>query len=128
MQSDATTALAILGLALLLDFVAGEYPATLHPVVWIGTAIAAGLRLAPTRGWWRQFIFGALLTFLIVALKRFLANEWDRSRAQKRGGGKIHLPLDTSTAETRYQIEPAAEPDKTYERRWALTQLCGSEG
>ncbi len=66
---------------------------------------------------------GRFRTFLIVALKRFLANEWDRSRAQKRGGGKIHLPLDTSTAETRYQIEPAAEPDKTYERRWALTLL-----
>jgi RNA polymerase sigma-70 factor (ECF subfamily) len=58
-----------------------------------------------------------------VALKRFLTNEWDRVRAQKRGGDKIHLSLDTSTGESRYQIEPAAEPDKTYERRWALTLL-----
>ena len=31
---------------------------------------------------------GRFRTFLRMALKRFLANEWDRVRAQKRGGGK----------------------------------------
>ncbi len=68
---------------------------------------------------------GRFRTFLLVALKRFLANEWDRARAQKRGGGQVHLSLDTSTAETRYQIEPAAElsADGIYDRRWALTLL-----
>ncbi len=68
---------------------------------------------------------GRFRTFLLVALKRFLANEWDRSRAQKRGGGHVHLSLDTSTAETRYQTEPARDlpPDRIYERRWALTLL-----
>jgi RNA polymerase sigma-70 factor (ECF subfamily) len=68
---------------------------------------------------------GRFRTFLIVALKRFLANEWDRVRAQKRGGGQPLLSLDTELAEQRYRIEPAeqATADKIYERRWALTLL-----
>jgi len=68
---------------------------------------------------------GRFRTFLIVALKRFMANEWDRARALKRGGGETTLPLDTSLAESRYQMEPAADanPDRVYDRRWALTLL-----
>jgi RNA polymerase sigma factor (sigma-70 family) len=68
---------------------------------------------------------GRFRTFLIVALKRFLANEWDKARAQKRGGGQKMLSLDTAAAEARYQIEPAAtlNADLIYERRWALTLL-----
>jgi RNA polymerase sigma-70 factor (ECF subfamily) len=68
---------------------------------------------------------GRFRTFLLVALKRFLANEWDRLRAQKRGGGRTHVPLDTDLAERRYQVEPEAgvSADKVYERRWALTLL-----
>ena len=68
---------------------------------------------------------GRFRTFLIVALKRFLANEWDRVRAQKRGGGQPPLSLDTDLAEERYQIEPVegATADRIFERRWALTLL-----
>jgi RNA polymerase sigma-70 factor (ECF subfamily) len=68
---------------------------------------------------------GRFRTFLLVALKRFLANECDRARAQKRGGGHSHFSLDTSVAETRYGLEPsqAAEPERIYDRRWALTLL-----
>lgn len=68
---------------------------------------------------------GRFRTFLIVAVKRFMANEWDRARALKRGGGAVPIPLDTSVAETRYQMEPVAESnaDTVYERRWALTLL-----
>jgi RNA polymerase sigma-70 factor (ECF subfamily) len=68
---------------------------------------------------------GRFRTFLIVALKRFLANEWDRARAPKRGAGHIPLSLDASAAETRYRVEPAdtLSADRIYERRWALTLL-----
>jgi len=68
---------------------------------------------------------GRFRTFLIVALKRFLANEWDRLRAQKRGGGQPLLSLDTELAEQRYRVEPveSATADRIYERRWALTLL-----
>lgn len=66
MPTDVPTALTILALALLWDGLAGEYPAVVHPVVWIGQAVAAGLRFAPGSGWWRQLLFGTVLTVLIV--------------------------------------------------------------
>jgi DNA-directed RNA polymerase specialized sigma24 family protein len=68
---------------------------------------------------------GKFRTFLLVALKRFLANEWHRTRSQKRGGAAVHLPLQGHTAETRYIAEPVEHltAEKLYERRWALTLL-----
>ena len=68
---------------------------------------------------------GRFRTFLVMAMKRFLANEWDRRNAAKRGGGSIPLSLDTEFAEERYRIEPtsALPADHLYERRWALTLL-----
>ncbi|MEO7319995.1 MAG: sigma factor [Chthoniobacteraceae bacterium] len=68
---------------------------------------------------------GKFRTFLIMAMKRFLANEWDRARAAKRGGGVACVPLDAESAEARSEREPAAAAgaDVLYERRWALTVL-----
>jgi RNA polymerase sigma factor (sigma-70 family) len=68
---------------------------------------------------------GRFRSFLLIALKRFLANEWDRARAAKRGGGRTILSLDCDSAESRYRIEPAHDltPDKVYERRWAQALL-----
>ncbi len=68
---------------------------------------------------------GRFRTFLVVALKRFLANEWDRVHREKRGGHAPHFSLDTQVAEARYQSEPAPglPADRIYERRWALTLL-----
>ncbi|MEK7676684.1 MAG: ECF-type sigma factor [Verrucomicrobiota bacterium] len=66
---------------------------------------------------------GRFRTFLLVALDRFLANEWDRARAQKRGGGCAVVPLDTTLAERLYaeQSVPESPLEREYERRWALT-------
>ena len=68
---------------------------------------------------------GRFRTFLLTAMSRFLADEWDKLRAQKRGGGVTHVPLQLDTAETRYGHEPADEltSEQSYERRWALTLL-----
>ena len=68
---------------------------------------------------------GRFRSFLLIALKRFLANEWDKAKAQKRGGFQTHISLDTDLAERKFQTEFAAEisPDLAYERRWALTLL-----
>ncbi|HVM47691.1 MAG TPA: RNA polymerase sigma factor [Candidatus Acidoferrum sp.] len=68
---------------------------------------------------------GRFRTFLLSAMNHFLANEWDKARAQKRGGGVALLPLQFDTAETRYVLEPAdpVTPEQTFERRWALTLL-----
>ncbi len=68
---------------------------------------------------------GRFRSFLLLALKRFLANEWDKARTLKRGGIQTTISLDSLTAEQRYALEPA-EPltaDKLFERRWALTLL-----
>lgn len=68
---------------------------------------------------------GRFRTFLLTAMSRFLSNEWDKARAQKRGGGVAHVPIQLDTAETRYGHEPAdsCTPEQCYERRWALTLL-----
>lgn len=68
---------------------------------------------------------GRFRTFLRVALKRFLANEWDRAHRLKRGGGQPPLPLDTALAENRYQAErgDGLPADRLYERRWAMALL-----
>jgi RNA polymerase sigma-70 factor (ECF subfamily) len=68
---------------------------------------------------------GRFRTFLLTAMSHFLADEWDRLRAQKRGGGQRVLPLMVETAETRFQLEPPdpLTPEKIYERRWAETLL-----
>jgi RNA polymerase sigma-70 factor (ECF subfamily) len=68
---------------------------------------------------------GKFRAFLLVAVKRFLANEWDRANCQKRGGGVVLFSLDWQDADTRYQIDPpdAVSPDKLYDRAWAITVL-----
>ncbi len=67
---------------------------------------------------------GRLRSFLIVALKAFMANEWDRACAQCRGGGREHERIDTVFAESRLAADRhALAPDETYDRQWALTLL-----
>jgi DNA-directed RNA polymerase specialized sigma24 family protein len=68
---------------------------------------------------------GKFRCFLLAALKHFLADERDKARAQKRGGGQTLVSLDDSTGEERYRLEPvdAMDADKLFERRWALTLL-----
>jgi RNA polymerase sigma factor (sigma-70 family) len=68
---------------------------------------------------------GRFRGFLLAALNHFVANEWDRARARKRGGGKAAISLDAESAESRYKLEPAdtLTAERIYERRWALTLL-----
>ncbi len=68
---------------------------------------------------------GKFRSFLLAALKHFLADEWDKTQTVKRGGGKPLVSLDDESAESRYRLEPSHEitPDKIYDRRWALTLL-----
>ena len=49
---------------------------------------------------------GRFRNFLLTAVKRFLVNEWDKSQALKRGGGRTVISMDSLEAETRYSIEP----------------------
>ncbi len=68
---------------------------------------------------------GRFRSFLLASLKHFVMNQWDRQRAQKRGGGKLVLSIDFREADGRYRHEPKHEntPDRVYEKQWALTLL-----
>ncbi|OWK37850.1 hypothetical protein [Fimbriiglobus ruber] len=72
---------------------------------------------APARGRFRSF--------LLAAMQNFLANEWDRETAQKRGGGRAVVSLDVAAGESKLGVEPAHEltPEKLFDRAWALQLL-----
>jgi RNA polymerase sigma factor (sigma-70 family) len=71
---------------------------------------------------------GKFRSYLLTAMKNFLASEWKQSRAQKRGGGSPMLSLDWVVAEQRFDLEPAtlATPDKLFEQQWAVAVLAGA--
>jgi len=68
---------------------------------------------------------GKFRSFLLTSLKNFLADEYDRTEAQKRGGKIKVLSLDIDDGETRYSREPVdnLSPEKIFERYWAQTVL-----
>jgi len=68
---------------------------------------------------------GRFRTFLMVVLKRYLANEWHRGQAAKRGGGLEPVPLDTQLAERLYGGSGAHSltPEQLFDKRWALTLI-----
>jgi len=69
---------------------------------------------------------GRFRSFLLMALKRFLAKEWDKARTLKRGGQVRFVSLQFDTAETRYRQEPAdlRTPEQVFEQHWALVLLA----
>jgi RNA polymerase sigma factor (sigma-70 family) len=64
---------------------------------------------------------GRFRSFLLSSLNHFLAHEWEKVRAQKRGGRCEVLSLDLALAEERYDLEPAdtSSPDKLFDKHWA---------
>lgn len=68
---------------------------------------------------------GKFRSFLLASLKHFLADQWDRAQAKKRGGGRTVIALDSLDAEARYRLEPAdgLTPEKLFEKQWALALL-----
>ncbi len=72
----------------------------------------------PERGRFRSWLLGAV--------KHFLANEWHRARARKRGGGVTFLELDALDPEARYALAPAVsvDPDAGFDREWARESVA----
>jgi RNA polymerase sigma-70 factor (ECF subfamily) len=68
---------------------------------------------------------GKFRTFLLASLRNFLADEWDRAQALKRGGNKHVLPFEIADAETRYTSETSADlsAERQFEKSWVLTVL-----
>jgi RNA polymerase sigma factor (sigma-70 family) len=69
---------------------------------------------------------GKFRTFLLVSFTHFLANEFDRASALKRGGGKTVVSLDTLSDEQVRQFEssPDAQPGMAFDRHWAASILA----
>src|SRR6266852_715686 len=67
---------------------------------------------------------GRFRSFLLNSCKYFVADQGDRERAQKRGGGAI-LPFEVASGEERYRFEPLDNetPERIFERRWAVMLL-----
>jgi len=66
---------------------------------------------------------GRFRSFLLTSLQNFLAHDWERGRAAKRGGGRTLLSWDALSGESRYALEPALDltPEKIFEQRCAAT-------
>jgi len=69
---------------------------------------------------------GKFRSFLLVSLKNFLADEWGRAKAQKRGGRIKVYSLDMDDGDTRYGWEPVDDlsAEKLFERSWARAVLA----
>ncbi|HVS13006.1 MAG TPA: sigma-70 family RNA polymerase sigma factor [Thermoanaerobaculia bacterium] len=78
-------------------------------------------RMDPERGRFRSF--------LLAALRNYLAKQRVRAKTQKRGSGEqplsLDLDFDADDADRRWVREPASEasPEQDFERRWAITLL-----
>jgi RNA polymerase sigma factor (sigma-70 family) len=73
---------------------------------------------------------GRFRSFLLASLKHFMVNEYQRTRAAKRGGGVAPLSIDVAAAEGRYALEPldSLDPERLFERRWAQALLRQAQG
>jgi len=68
---------------------------------------------------------GKFRSFLLIALKRFMANTWDRTKRPAPAEGVESLSINEEDTETRYLAEEVDNlpPEKAYERQWAMTLL-----
>ena len=68
---------------------------------------------------------GRFRDFLRTSLMNFARDEWDKARAQKRGGGTIPTPLESPTESGTRELPIIAEgsPDQDFDRAWAVQLL-----
>ena len=69
---------------------------------------------------------GRFRAFLRTTVDRFLCTQWERSQAQKRGGGAVMVTWDAQSAEDRFRLEPThdSSPEKLFDRNWASALLA----
>jgi adenosylcobinamide-phosphate synthase len=129
-----TTHFAILGAALFVDWTLGEWPAVLHPVVWMGKTIALFERAAPEAGPRKQLAFGALMALAVPALFA-VASFFVLARAHSYPAVEFvaSVVLLKSTfalralAAAARKVERALRDDRIDEARSGLRSLCSRD-
>jgi len=71
---------------------------------------------------------GRFRSYLLGAMKHFLANEWHRAQTQKRGGQVQIIEWDALDPEGRYAgaSEQSDNPEHLFDREWALETIAGA--
>jgi len=72
---------------------------------------------------------GRFRTFLLTAVRHFLANQAEHDRAAKRGGGHVPLPIEPASPDDRQAFASPVcteTPETIFEERWAFTVLDAS--
>ncbi|MHC4704775.1 MAG: RNA polymerase sigma factor, partial [Planctomycetota bacterium] len=71
---------------------------------------------------------GRFRSYLLGAMKHFLANQWDRAKTQKRGGRVRFIEFDALEPEARYAgaSQPSDNPEYIFDREWALETVAGA--
>ena len=71
---------------------------------------------------------GRFRSYLLGAMKHFLANEWHRAQTQKRGGQVQIIEWDALDPEGRYAgaSEDSENPEHLFDREWALETIAGA--
>jgi RNA polymerase sigma factor (sigma-70 family) len=71
---------------------------------------------------------GLFRSYLLGAMKHFLANEWHRVQAQKRGGQVRFIEWDALDPEARYAgaSQQSDNPEQLFDREWALEITAGA--
>ena len=68
---------------------------------------------------------GKFRSFLLASMNHFLANEWDKAKAHKRGGRVQFISIEWTAEDPLHRLDVSTDisPEKIYERQWALTLL-----
>ena len=71
---------------------------------------------------------GRFRSYLLGAMKHFLANEWHRAQTQKRGGQVQFIEWDALDPEARYAgaSKQSDNPEHLFDREWALETIAGA--
>ncbi len=71
---------------------------------------------------------GRFRSYLLGAMKHFLANEWHRAQTQKRGGRVQFIEWDALNPESRYAgvSKHSDNPEHLFDREWALESIAGA--
>jgi RNA polymerase sigma factor (sigma-70 family) len=71
---------------------------------------------------------GRFRSYLLGAMKHFLANEWHRAQTQKRGGRVQFIEFDALDPEARYAeaAQQSDNPDLLFDYEWAHQIVAGA--